>query len=274
VLILVVLVLLLWVVLGVLLTGWSLWFQSALYTEPSTGIVWRGPLAASAIMVVVVVWVVFAYRAPGRFQPFWMPPSETTKPFDELRVPLPGGGEEVYKRRPGSTLEYRLKGQPRGKPLPGTPSRIIVVEDGERYTFEPERDEQGNFKRRKVPGGDSDEPLVYRDEKGRVMQEGSLGRLVVFHGGRLAGNIVLHVVLLASAFLGLWLLVRFQWAHALGQAVVLSLLLLLFIVPQLLSRAETAGRARRTAQALMRADHPRAERRAPGLRLSGPIAQG
>ncbi len=247
-LVLIVLLLLLWVVLAVFLTGWSAWFQSAIYTEPATGVIWRGPLAATAMMVVVVVWVVLAYRMPGKFEPFWESSStESQKPFDELRVPGPGGREEVYRRRPNG--EYRLDGKTRGKLLPATPPRIVVVEDGQRYTFEPERDEQGNFKRRKVPGGSSEEPLLYRDEKGRVMQEGSLGQRAVFRGGRLLGNVVLNLALFASAFLGLWLLLRFQWAHALGQAIVLCLLLLLFIIPQLLSRAEKAAPAsRRTAQ--------------------------
>jgi hypothetical protein len=249
---LIVLVLLLWVVLAVLLTGWSAWFQSAIYTESATGIVWRGPVAASAITVVVVVWVVLAYRMPGRFEPFWeSASSDSSKRFDELRVPGADGKEEVFKRRPNG--EYRSRN---AKPLPATPPRIIVDEDGQRYTFEPERDEQGHFKRHKIPGGDTDEPLIYRDEKGRVMQEGALGRLVVFRVGRLIGSMLLHLALFASVFLGLWLLLRFQWAHALGQAVVLCLLLLLFVMPQLLTRAEKA-RSRAAAPAAPLAGHAR-----------------
>jgi hypothetical protein len=245
VLILIVLLLLLWLVLAVLLTGWSMWFQAAIYTESSTGLVWRGPAAASALMLVVLVWVFLAYRAPGKFRPLWETASTEQKRFDELRVPLPGGRDEVYKRRPGG--EYRLGGQPKGKVLPSTPPEVVVIEDGERYTFEPDRDEHGNFKRRKVPGGSSTEPLRYRDDKGRVMEEGSLGLIQSFRAGVLFGNVLLNLAFLASAFLGFWLLLRFQWAHALGQAVVLSLLLLLFVMPQMLSQIEAVAQQRAAA---------------------------
>src|SRR5438132_10798814 len=97
-----------------------MWFQSAIYTEPATGLIWRGPAAASALMLVVLVWIVLAYRSPDRYRPIWESAStETVKRFDELRIPGPGGKEEVYRRQPNG--EYRLNGQPRGKRLPTTP---------------------------------------------------------------------------------------------------------------------------------------------------------
>jgi hypothetical protein len=246
--ILVLLLLLLWIVLAVLLTGWSMWFQSAIYTEPSTGIAWRGPAAASALMLVVLVWVVLAYRSPGRFRPLWETTStEQVKQFDELRIPVSKGKEEVYKRRPGSRSEYHLGGLPSGRPLPSTPAVIVVEEDGERYTFEPDRDREGKFKRR------PNEPLRYTDEKGRVMLEGALGQIESFRTGRFLANLLLNLAFLGSAFLGLWLLVRFQWLHALGQAVVLCLLLLLFVMPQLLSMAERVAQERGAVRSSLRA---------------------
>jgi hypothetical protein len=246
VLILIVLLLVVWVVLAILLTAWSMWFQAAIYTEAAPGLAWRGPAAASAVMLVVLVWVVLDYRSPERFRPLWE--SASTGPdtqFDELRVPGTDR-EEVYRRRPG-TREYRLGGLPSGKPLPSTPPRIVVVEGDQRYTFEPERDEQGNFKRGKAAVGRGEENLRYRDEKGRVMVAGSLGQIESFHGGQFAGNVLLHLAFIGSAFLGLWLLVRFQWLHALGQAAALSLLLLLFVMPPLLTRAEAVARDRAAA---------------------------
>lgn len=242
-LILIVLILLLWIVLVVLLTGWSMWFQSAIYTEPSTGMVWRGPAAASALMVVVLVWVVLDYRSPGRYRPLWETTStEQVKQFDELRVPVSQERDEVYRRRPGTRSEYHLDGLPSGRPLPSTPPKIVVEENGERYTFEPQRDAQGHFKRR--PG----EPLRYLDEKGRVMVEGALGQIETFRTGWFVANLVLNLAFLTAAFLGLWLLAHFQWLHALGQAIVLSLLLLLFVMPQLLSRAERVAQERAVAR--------------------------
>jgi hypothetical protein len=245
VLTLIVLLLLLWAVLAVLLAAWSMWFQAAIYTEPSPGIAWRGPAAASAVMLVVLVWVVLAYRAPDRYRPLWeSSSSESAERFNELRIPNPSGGDEVYKRRPGTRGEYRLNGLPGGKPLPSTPPSIVVIESGQRYTFEPERDEEGNFKRHKVAGSSGEEPLRYTDEKGRVMVEGSLGQIETFRSGVFVVNVLLNLALVVAAFLGLWLVLRYQWLHALGQAVALCLLLLLFVMPQILTRTEAVARER------------------------------
>jgi hypothetical protein len=211
-------------------------------------------------MLLVVIWVVLTYRAPGRFRPLWESSStEQVKQYDELRVMVTKGKDDVYRRRPG-TSEYRLNGLPSGKPLPSTPPAIVVIEEGQRYTFEPERDEKGNFKRRK--GGGGDEPLRYTDEKGRVMVEGSLGQLESFRGGVFFGNVLLNLAFVASAFVGLWLVLRFQWLHALGQAIVLCLLLMLFVMPQLLTRAEALTRSRATPSGAE--EQPTTRLQAPG----------
>jgi hypothetical protein len=241
---LIVLLLLFWVVLTVLLAAWSLWFQASIYTESTSGIFWRGPAAGAAITAVALLWVVLDYRSPERFRPLWeVSSTEKVKQYPELRV-LDGKGKElVYKlQQPGNI--YRLPG---GKALTGTPPAIVVIEGDDRYTFEPERDAERNFKRRKVPGGRSEDPLIYRDQKGRVMVEGSLGQIETFRGGMFLANVLLNLALVAACFLALWLLLGFQWPHALGQAVVLALLLLLFVMPQLLKRVEDVARERAAA---------------------------
>src|SRR5262249_32052768 len=151
-----------------------------------------------------------------------MTSTEEQKPFAELRVPTRTGEEEVYRKMPGR-VEYRLEGRAKGKPLPSRPDKVVVVEDGERSTFEPERDDEGKVKQRK-PGwwslNKEPEPLRYVDAKGRVMREGELGRLTTFRGGRLLGNLLLNFLFLGAWFLCLWLLLRFGWPAALGQALV------------------------------------------------------
>ena len=244
VLLLIVILLIVWVVLAILLTAWSMWFQGFLYTEPSTGLVWRGPAAASAIMAVVLVWVVLDYRTEGRYRPIWETSStETTKAFTELRVPDEAGREEVYKLRPGTRHEYRLEGLPSGRPMPATPPVIIAVEGEERHVFKPELDPKGNYLRRQAGRG-VQEPLRYVDEKGRVMREDDLGRLETFRTGTFLGNLLVNVVFLAVCFVAFWLLARFQWLHALGHAVALALLMMLFVLPPVLSYAERTAAAR------------------------------
>jgi hypothetical protein len=248
VLILLLLLVLTWAVLMGLLTAWALWFQAYIYTEPSAGIAWRGPAAGSAVMAVLLLWVVFDYHAPGRYRPLWeFSSAEDAKPFPELRVPGPGGQEKVYRLRPGTRGDYREDGLSSGKPLPARPREVIVTEETERSVFKPERDEKGNFKERTVVrfGREVKEPLRYIDEKGRVMEEDSLGQLASrFRWGRFLGNCLLNFLFLAVVFVGLWLILRFQWPHALGQAVVLWAVMLLFVLPPLLTRAEQVAQQR------------------------------
>src|SRR5689334_2423948 len=119
-----------------------MWFQSYLYTEPSTGLAWRGPAAASAIMAVLLVWVTLDYRSQSRqyrtqgyYRPIWdSTSSETAKSFDELRVIDDTGKEQVYKRRPGKRSEYHLNGDLNGPSLPSLPSKVIAIEDDGKRT--------------------------------------------------------------------------------------------------------------------------------------------
>ena len=54
--------------------------------------------------------------------------------------------------------------------------------------------------------------LATVDEKGRVMEEGSLGQLASrFRWGWFLANCFLNFLLLAAAFVAGWLILRFQW---------------------------------------------------------------
>jgi len=238
---LILLLLLLWVVVTLVLSLWTLLVQGYLYTETTTGVAWRGPAAGGAVVAIVVLWVMLDYHSPGNYRTlFEFSSTEASPPFRELRVPA-GGREEVYRLRPGTRNEYRLNGLPRGNRLPTRPGKIIVYEDKEKSVFEPERDSEGHFKQRSTSswfGGTQLEPLRYVDEKGRVMLETSLGQLTAFRGGRFAGNIFLNVLFAGVVFVAMWLLLRFQWPHALGQALVFCAVVLLFVIPPLLTRAE------------------------------------
>jgi hypothetical protein len=240
---------LVWFVLIVVLAAWTLWYQNYIYTEPATGILWRGPAAGSAVMLVLFLWVVMDYRSPGRYRPIYeFSATETPKPFPELRVPRDTGEEQVFKLLSrGGRPEYHLGGLSTGQPLPSRPQKVIVIENGERVVFEPERDEKGNFKSRK--SGGTEEPLRYLDPRGRVMYEGQLGQLTTFRRGWLFGNLFVNVLLLAAWFLSLWLLLRFQWPAALLQAFVFWLVALLFVLPPVLTRAEDVAKQRAAQRA-------------------------
>jgi hypothetical protein len=246
-----------WAALAALLTAWSVWFQGFLYTEPSTGIIWRGPAAAGVITFWLLIWVVCDYRSvnvetgQGRYRTlFDFSSTEESDRYAELRVPITGG-EDVYKLRQ-TGHEYRRNGDPKGTLLT-TPEKIIAVEkNGDRSTFEPERDAQGKFLRRR-----GSEPLRYIDEKGRVMTEGNLGQITTFYFGVFVGNLLLNLLFFAALFLTMWLLIRFQWAHALGQAIVLWIALELVVVPTILSLAERVSKERAVTKTALLFPFPR-----------------
>jgi hypothetical protein len=250
VLLIVALIVLFGLLLAGVLTAWALWFQAYIYTEASPGLAWRGPAAAGGVLAVVVLWAVFDYHAPGRYRPFWEASStEESPPISELRVPnVSTGGVDVYKPVPGRR-EYRIGGLPTGNPLPNRPTPYVIAVEGEdrkEAKFAPERDEAGKYVQRERKswfGGATKEPVRYLDEGGRVMYEGALGYLSETRGSWFFGNLLLHVLLFAACFVGLWALVRFQWPHALGQAVVLWLMLLFALAP-LLTRVERVAQER------------------------------
>ena len=183
----------------------------------------RGPAAGGAITFILLIWLICDYRTPGGYRPLWeFTSTEESAAFPELRVPTTAG-EDVFKLRPGTRNEYRLDGRPTGRHLPGRPVAVIVVEGEKRSTFKPDRDAKGNFKVETSTrfGREASEPLRYIDENGRVMDEDTLGILTVRRPGRFVGNLLLNFAFLAACFLALWLLLLFQWPHALGQALVL-----------------------------------------------------
>ena len=243
---LVLLVLIEWVILTVVLAGWALFLQQYLYTEATPGLTWRGPAAGSALTVVLLVWLVCDYKAPGGYRALWEFSSrEESTAFPELRIPT-ATGEDVYKPSPGKRNDYHLNGQTQGRPLPARPPLLVVVEGDKRSTFKPERDAKGNFAQQTSTrfGRESKEELRYIDENGRVMLENSLGQLTISRPGRFLGNLLLNLAFFGACFAAFWPILGFQWRHALLQAFVLWLVVLLFVWPPVLSRVEETARQR------------------------------
>src|SRR5262249_20632443 len=103
--------------------------------------------------------------------------------------------------------------------------------------FLPERDADGKFKTRKVDtiGGAQEQPLEYKDAKGRVMVEGQLGRTGRFRFGWFMANVALNLLHLVVWVLVLWLLLEFHFWHAVGQAIVVWMVLMLFVLSHLIT---------------------------------------
>ena len=114
-----------------------------------------------------------------------------------------------------------------------TVGKVTRAEGGTTAVFVPQR-EGDKFKR------ESGQDLYYYDPGGRFIDEGNLGQVQQLHWDWLLWNIVFNVLHLGLWFAGLWLVLRFQWSHALGFAVCLWLTMTLLPLPMMLDFAEKA----------------------------------
>ena len=85
---------------------------------------------------------------------------------------------------------------------------------------------------------------TFADANGWTMTEATLGQPSAFRYGRFFANLALNGLHLVLWFLCLWLLLRFQWPHALGLAAALWLVTTLTLLWYLLPQAGAAAGAR------------------------------
>lgn len=239
---LVLILLVVFVVLGLLLAAWTLFFQSYIYSEPISAIYWRAPAAAAAVTVFVLLWVMLDYRSidehrpEGSYRPLHESSASETETYEYLRVPRENSTiVDLYTRR---NNEYVRKD---GRRLPSRPSKIIASHtiDGESRVFVPKRDAKNKYQL------EADQSLRYYDEGNpkRFMVDTAPGKVTTYRFGVLLTTLILNFGFLIVWFVSLWLLLGFQWPHALGLAFV-AWLISLFILPMILTQAEKVRKER------------------------------
>jgi hypothetical protein len=255
-------VLVVWLALSLLLAAWTIWIQGYFYEGgPVEQIQWRAPAAAAAPALLLGLWIYLDSRSPGSFAVFHeYSASQTSPPYDQMKA-VYQGEERMYQRytASGGRIEYRDASQNR---MPTRPDKIIVVEKGEEIAFEPDRDTKGNFKTT------SSDPLAYRDSKGRVMSESNPGVVTTFRTGGLTADVFVHILYFVGWFLSLWLILHFQWTHALVQAIVVWFVMLLFVVSPLLRTAATPSPTSAPAASARFLPSPSSERGEPRARFA------
>jgi hypothetical protein len=225
-----------WVVLTLLLAAWTLWFQGYIYNEPAGEMYWRAPAAGGALTLLFLIWVFLDYRALGRFHALHEINTDDEREYKELWVPTSDGKKELYKQvaiQPRGH-EYHKEGRVGSRSrLPDHPPEIIVREDDQYMTFRPDPKDKDR----------------YVDDRGRVMEAQYPGKATTHRTGLLLANLFLNLVLHPAVwFVSFWLLLRFQWPHALGLAAVCWLATTLLILPPLLNKAENVARERSVPQ--------------------------
>jgi hypothetical protein len=235
----------------------TLFLQSYFYTEPTPGLLWRAPAAAAVLTALFALWTHLAYRNPGRYDSLFAFSPQEDRPRPKRLWAVHDSQRTLYELRTGPTGLAEYRNPESGKHWSRSPA-VIVEEDGQEVRFEADRDENGYYKveRTRPPWGlgwlvgpGTEQALKYRDSRGRVMTEDAIGQVSTTRTGLLLGNLFLNFFHLALWFACLWLLLRFQWSHALGLAVVFWLIMTIPILPMLLGQASTAGSQPRAATA-------------------------
>jgi len=236
----------------VVIWGGTLFLQRYLYNEPVSQVFWRAPLAALALTVFYAFWIRLDYRSPGTYNALFDYQAPVEDEYFEQFWSVKNKREILFKRerRQGHTGYYDTEQhrQWRKSDTEGIMKAIIVEDtDGQKVRFEAETTPDGKFKT--APN----QPARYVEVggRGRVMTEEDIGHLTRTLWGLRLANLFLNGFHLVAWFLCLWLLLRFQWSHALGLAFV-AWLALTFFLPTLFKKAEDTARAVPKASAMHR----------------------
>jgi hypothetical protein len=243
---------LLFAALAVVSWAWTLFFQGYMYSEPVTQLYWRAPVAGVVLTLFIAFWCFLDYKNPGGYSAFpdFVVPREEEQ-FDKFWA-VKKKQEYRYNltRDAKNRIEYD---NDLGKPwsrsdTEGVTEAIIVQDkDGNKLRFEAELTPDGKFKAK------TGEPVRYveADGRGRVMTDQYIGKVSTVRKGLLVVNILLNILHLVVWFICLWLILRFQWSHAFGFALVLWLVMSFIIVP-VFGRTEKVSKERNAAQKVAR----------------------
>jgi hypothetical protein len=230
----------------------TLFIQSYIYTEATPGLPWQAPAAGLVLGAFLGLWCYIVATSPDaeptdipydtlfRFSP---KVEMFEKPAAQLWAVKKNDEKVRYKRFPvvgPPYYEYRdTTDAKRAWPVSGVKA-IELEHDGEKYRFEPTVTERGAYP-------------SFVNEKGwtmKVYDRGPTGIPTTFRTSRF---LAMH---LAFWFVCLWLLLRFQWSHALGIAFCAWLVFTIALLPMLLTYAAEVAQRQRPGSAAATATAP------------------
>jgi hypothetical protein len=250
------------VTLGVLLFVGGLFVQGYIYTQPSPFLKWGAPAAAAALFVFYALWcVTVALSAPADspYHVVWQFSTRSDQfpaPVKDLWAIHKGGKTDHYVLKKG----VMFRGQARASyhnpdtdsPWRGTGVEEIVIRDKDKqefhYVLSTLDDQKREDDKKRQRGAyrefvSSDGWVIKETESGPSdnPQKSRIGRFFLFA--------LLHMLHLGLWFACLWLLMRFQWGHALAGAFVLWLAITMLTLPMLVGYAAEISYARHTLAA-------------------------
>ncbi|MCI0738925.1 MAG: hypothetical protein L0Y72_07765 [Gemmataceae bacterium] len=232
------------ITLGVVLYVGGFFLQAYIYTEPSNGLIWQAPATAALLTLLLAFWCWRVASHPDA-HPLDIPYDTVFRfsarvdmykqPVKELWAIKKNGEKVPYLRKRLVEPPYYLYVDKNGNSWrqSGVTKIMIVVDGGEKLIFDVVEASAGGYRQFVHPDGWT---MVEYDK-------GPTGLPTSFRFGRFLMNVVLNTMHFMLWFLGLWLLMRFQWAHALGLAAAAWATFTLVLLPMLLSYAAEVAKS-------------------------------
>lgn len=234
--------------LTVVLWAGAYYFQGYIYTEPSPGIYWQAPAAAAMLTLGYAIWCLSIATTPGanpqnlvydtliRFNPTEDMLTRPASPIWAIKQSQRKGeagkdGEKVRyisKRTPNKFYYEDTSIKPRVWQGQDVIAIAIEKPDGTTMRFNLSPPEDGDNRHFVSADG-----WVILD----TPQDGPTGLPTRFRTSRLFWNLFFNLGHFVAWFLGLWVILRFQWSHALGLAVVTWVICTLAVLPMILGYA-------------------------------------
>jgi len=250
---LLIVLLLVGVTLSVVLWVGTVFLQGYFYTEANADAYWQAPAAGAALTLFLLLWCVLDVNATHDqvlpYEPydtlfrFSAVEDMDKRPAEKIWAVRAGVKEPIpYESRRTGQNSYEYVDVATKKPWSFVGVEAILLEDsagkigdkGEKIRFDLNKNADSGSSR-------------FVDAQGWGMGENNLGLPSKFFFGRLLANLLLNLFHLVLWFLCLWLLLRFQWTHALGLAIVLWLVMTLTVLPMLMTRSGEIARPQPTA---------------------------
>ena len=249
---LVLILILVGLVLGVSLFVGALFVQGYIYTEPSPALRWGAPLAAVILFLFYSAWaLIVATSTPAadesKYHVIWQ--------FSPAVNQFPTDVKDVWAVRKGGKMEHYVlknkvvfKGRARAEYYSVETDRPWNSAGVEAIVIQPK---DGSPDIRYTPVEEKDRPRgAYREfvsKDGWIIRESETGPSDNPHQTRSVRILIflfLHALHFTLWFACLWLLMRFQWGHALTGAFVLTIVCALILLPMLIGHATDVSRAR------------------------------
>jgi hypothetical protein len=221
----------------------SAFLQNWLYSQPSTGLVWRSLAAGAVIGGFLTLWCRIDSRNPGKYDTLLNFAGYDMQDYDSFEV--------VRKLQDGETSTQKyVRSLQAGRPVylteggtawnrstsDGPAESIIITDKNTPARFTTKLEKRKGSDAWTFPAGE----VRYTEEKGRrYIDAGSPGKVFQPKSGTIIVSLLLNFAHLIAWLLPIWLLLRFSFGHALGIAIVLWMFTTMVPLPVLFEKNRT-----------------------------------